>query len=136
MHEWPAERRLDGGSRMRGLRACATAQLVSGRRLDGHSSGISQRVKMSDGALVHMNIPDFDVLINVTYTPVSLKHKSICVLVKSLIVGKLVEKHDVHHIIEHKRREDININRLVVVDCPGNRFSECNKWEQFHYPAM
>ena len=128
----PAERRLDGGSRMRGLRACATSQLVSGRRVVDHSSLISQRVKMSDGGPVHLNIPDFDLLVNVTYTPVSLKHKSICVLVKSLIVRELAEKHDVHHIIEHKRREDININRLVVVDCPGNRFSECNKWEQFH----
>ena len=80
-----------------------------------------------------LNVPNFDVLLeNITYTPISLKHKAICVLVKSIILRELVEKHDVHHIIEHKRRDDININRLVVADCPGNRFSECNKWEQFH----
>ena len=89
---------------------------------------------MADAApdVFNLNVPDFDILINVTYSPVSLKHKAVCVLVKSLVVRELVEKHDVHHIIEHKRREDININRLVVVDCPGNRFSECTKWEQFH----
>ena len=43
----------------------------------------------------------------------------------------LTEKYDVHRVIQHESRDDISIDRLEV-SCPGNRFNECTKWENFH----
>ena len=43
----------------------------------------------------------------------------------------LVQKYNLHSVLEHQIRDDISIEKLEVV-CPGNRFKECTKWEKFH----
>ena len=43
----------------------------------------------------------------------------------------LTEKYDVHRVIQHENTDDVSIDRLEV-SCPGNRFNECTRWENFH----
>ena len=88
-----------------------------------HSIVIIQRVKMGD-----YNLPDFTELLK---SPERLQLKCIIKLTNSIIVKDLSEKYDVHRVIPHETMDDISIDRLEV-SCPGNRFNECTRWENFH----
>ena len=100
--------------------------LGTSRGAVSHSIIVSLRVKMDDQAL---NIPDFTVLLQAT--PDSLKILCIIKITKAIIASDLTENCHIETITEHRTRDNLRINRLIVI-CPGDRFGVCTQWQNFH----
>ena len=75
----------------------------------------------------NFNIPD----ILLKGTPDRLKVICLIRITKAIIGVELADNYDCHNVLQHHRRDDINIDKLDV-SCPVNRFDECTKWGKFH----